>query len=351
MNKIRTALCSYGMSGRVFHAPFIHLHEGFELIGAWERSSNLIQQDYPHAKSYDTYEELLADDIDLIVVNTPTYSHYELTREALMHDKHVVVEKAFATTVGEASGLQFLAEQQERKLAVYQNRRWDSDFKTIQKVLTDGLLGDICEAEFHFDRFNLNLSPKKHKEVPNPGAGIVLDLGPHLIDQALCLFGMPEKVFADIRMTRPTTEVDDYFEILLYYPTLRVRLKAGYIVQEPVPSYQLHGTSGSFLKPRGDVQETLLQAGKKPVGSNWGAEDKENAGIIHYNKNGKLVKEKVKSQQGNYFAFYDAMYHAITSNKPEPVTATDGLNVMKIIEAAIKSSNEGIVVSLGNLFK
>lgn len=171
MNKIRTALCSYGMSGRVFHAPFIHLHEGYELVGAWERSSNLIQQDYPKVKSYDTYEELLADDIDLVVVNTPTYTHYELTREALMHDKNVVVEKAFTTTVGEASGLQFLAEQQEKKLAVFQNRRWDSDFKTVQQVVKDGLLGEICEAEFHFDRFNLNLSPKKHKEVPNPGAG------------------------------------------------------------------------------------------------------------------------------------------------------------------------------------
>lgn len=127
---------------------------------------------------------------------------------------------------------------------------------------------------------------------------------------------------------------------------MRVRLKAGYIVQEPVPAYQLHGTNGSFLKPRGDVQETQLQAGKKPVGSNWGAEDKENFGTIHYTKNGKLVKEKIKSQQGNYFAFYDAMYHAIISNQLEPVTATDGLNVMRIIEAAIKSNSEGVVISL-----
>jgi predicted dehydrogenase len=346
MSKIRTALCSFGMSGRVFHAPFIQLHEGFEFVGAWERTSNLLQEHYPKAKSYDTYEELLNDDIDLVIVNTPTSTHYEFAKQALMHDKHVVVEKAFTTTVGEASGLQFLAEQAERKLAVFQNRRWDSDFRTVQQVINEGLLGEISEAEFHFDRFNLNLSPKKHKEVPGAGAGIVLDLGPHVIDQALCLFGMPEKVFADIRMTRPTTAVDDYFEILLYYPTMRARLKAGYIVQEPVPAYQVHGLNGSFVKPRGDVQEAQLQLGKKPNLGKWGTEDKEHYGIIHYTKDGKLVREQIKSLQGNYYHFYDEVYQSIVNDTGEPVTATDGLNVMKIIEAAFESSKQGKVISL-----
>lgn len=346
MQKIKTALCSFGMSGRVFHAPFIHLHKGFELVGAWERSSNLMKQYYPDCKSYDTYEELLNDDIDLVIVNTPTYTHYEFAKEALMHDKHVVVEKAFTTTSGEASGLKFLTEQVDRKLAVFQNRRWDSDFKTVQHVIQEGYLGELSEVEIHFDRFNLELSPKKHKEEPNAGAGIVLDLGPHLIDQALCLFGMPQKVFADIRKTRPATKVDDYFEILLYYTTLRVRLKAGYIVQEPVPAYILHGTNGSFLKPRGDVQETLLQQNKKPNTSNWGTEEKENYGILHHTKNGKQIKEKVKSLQGNYYDFYDGVYKAIVNGEPAPVTAEDGLNVMLIIEAAKKSSDEGKVIVL-----
>lgn len=343
MDKIKVALCSYGMSGRVFHAPFINLHEGYELIGAWERSSNLIQQHYPHVKSYDTYQELLDDDIDLVVVNTPTYTHYDLAKQALMHEKHVVVEKAFTTTVGEASGLQFLAEQQERKLAVFQNRRWDSDFKTVKRIYNEGVLGDLCEAEFKFERFNLELSHKKHKEEPNEGAGIVKDLGPHIIDQALYLFGLPNKVFADIRQTRPTTQVDDYFEILLYYDKLRVRLKAGYIVCDATPAYQLHGVNGSFLKPRGDVQETQLQLGKKPVGEAWGTEAKENAGVLSYIKKGKLVKEKVKAEQGNYFGFYDGMYRSIIYNSTEPVTATDGMNVMKVIEAAFESSNKGKV--------
>ena len=305
-----------------------------------------MKQYYPNCKSYDTYEELLNDDIDLVIVNTPTYTHYEFAKEALMHDKHVVVEKAFTTTSGEASGLKFLTEQVDRKLAVFQNRRWDSDFKTVQHVIQEGYLGKLSEVEIHFDRFNLELSPKKHKEEPNAGAGIVLDLGPHLIDQALCLFGMPQKVFADIRQTRPTTKVDDYLEILLYYPTLRVRLKAGYIVQEPVPAYILHGTNGSFLKPRGDVQETLLQQNKKPNTSNWGTEEKENYGMLHYTKNGKQIKEKVKSLQGNYYDFYDGVYKAIVNGETAPVTAEDGLNVMLIIEAAKKSSDEGKVIVL-----
>ena len=346
MQKIKTALCSFGMSGRVFHAPFIQLHEGFELVGAWERSSNLIQQHYPSAKSYDTFEELLNDDIDLVIVNTPTNTHYEFAKEALMNDKHVVVEKAFTTTVGEASGLQFLVEQVERKLAVFQNRRWDSDFKTVQQIVNEGVLGNLCEVEFHFDRFNLELSPKKHKEVSGAGAGIVNDLGPHLIDQALCLFGMPEKIFADIRHTRPTTKVDDYFEILLYYKSFRVKLKASYIVQEPLPAYVLHGSNGSFIKPRGDVQELLLQQNKKPNKTNWGAEDKDSYGTLHCNKNGKLVREKIKSLNGNYYDFYEGVYQSIVNNIASPVSAQDGLNVMKIIELAMQSNAEEKVITL-----
>ena len=147
-------------------------------------------------------------------------------------------------------------------------------------------------------------------------------------------------------MTRPTTAVDDYFEILLYYPTMRVRLKAGYIIQEPIPAYQIHGLNGSFIKPRGDIQEAQLQLGKKPNLGKWGTEDKENQGIIHYTKDGKLLREPIKSLQGNYYFFYDALHESIAKDTVEPVTATDGLNVMKIIETAIESSNKGMVISL-----
>ncbi len=344
--KIRTALCSYGTSGRYFHAPFLQLHSSFDLVGAWERSSNLIQQDYPHLKSYDSFEELISDDIDLVIVNTPTSSHYEFAKEALMNDKHIIVEKAFTTSVGEASALQFLAEQQEKKLAIYHNRRWDSDFLTVKKIIDDGLLGDIYEVEFRFEKFNKELSKKQHKESHGPGAGIVYDLGPHLIDQALCLFGMPNKIFANLRMIRPKTKVDDDFEIVLYYNNLRVRLKASYMIHETVAAYQIHGKNGSFIKNRSDKQEQLLREGKKPNLTNWAAENKEDYGTLKYSKGEKLIDEKIKSVNGNYYHFFDAMYQSIIYNTIEPITATDGLNCMKIIEAVFESNKQEKIIVL-----
>lgn len=210
MSPIKTALLSYGMSGRVFHAPFIELHPGFELAGSWERSAQKITTDHPRAKSYYTLESLLDDgDVELIIVNTPTYTHYEYAKKALLAGKDIVVEKAFTTTVAEAIELKKIAEEQNKKIAVFQNRRWDSDFKTVRSILDQGLLGEIIEGEIHFDRFNPSLSPKQHKEVPGPGAGILKDLGPHVIDQAVYLFGMPEELFADIRITRENSKVDD----------------------------------------------------------------------------------------------------------------------------------------------
>ncbi|UEG49931.1 Gfo/Idh/MocA family oxidoreductase [Ferruginibacter lapsinanis] len=336
---IKTALLSFGMSGRVFHAPFISLHPGFQLMGAWERSTKAIQQHYPDTRSYQTLEELLADEtIELVIVNTPTYSHYEYAKKALLADKHIVVEKAFTTTVEEAIELKILAEKQHKKIAVFQNRRWDSDFKTVQKVITDGLLGELNEAEIHFDRYNLALSPKQHKEVPGPGAGILKDLGPHLIDQALCLFGMPQSLFADIRITRKESSVDDWFDILLYYPSFRIRLKAGYIVKEPLPSYIFHGTKGSFLKSRADIQEPNLLAGMKPNLTDWGTEPASEQGLLHIEKDGTSIREKIPSLQGNYYDYYDEVYKGLTKSLPMPVSADDGINVMRIIEAAITSN-------------
>jgi predicted dehydrogenase len=347
MNTIKTALLSFGMSGRVFHAPFISLHKGFELLGAWERSKKNIQQHYPSVKSYTSMEELLNDDnVELVIVNTPTYTHYDYAKKALLANKHVIVEKAFTTTVSEAEELKVLAEKRNKKISVFQNRRWDSDFKTFKKVIDDDLLGKLCEVEIHYDRYNLDLSPKQHKEEQNSGSGIVKDLGPHLIDQALFLFGMPQSIFTDVRVTRAVSIVDDYFEILLYYPSLRVRLKAGLIVREAVPAFAAHGEKGSFLKPRGDVQEPTLLKNIKPNLDNWGTEDENLQGLLHTEKDGTIIREKIKTLQGNYYDYYDGVYKAFTENKPMPVTVDDGINVMKIIEAAFKSSNEKRVVNL-----
>ena len=347
MQIINTALLSFGMSGKLFHAPFIALHPGFALAGAWERSKKMIAEKYPGAKSYSSLEEILADrGVDLVIVNTPTSTHYDYAKKSLLAGKHIVVEKAFTTTTAEAEELKGLAEKQGKKISVYQNRRWDSDFKTVRDIIQQGVLGDLVEVTISYDRYNPGLSPKLHKETPGPGAGIVKDLGPHLIDQALVLFGVPQALFADIRITRPASQVDDYFEILLYYLKLRVRLKGGYFVREPVASYIIHGMKGSFLRFRSDIQETQLLAGKTPDSPDFGIEPESSQGLLHTEKEGKVIKEKVKSLPGNYMGYYEGVYEGITGNKPMPVTADDGINVMKIIEAALKSDREKQVVEL-----
>ncbi|MBX9807113.1 MAG: Gfo/Idh/MocA family oxidoreductase [Flavobacteriaceae bacterium] len=347
MHKINTALLSYGMSGKVFHAPFLELHPGFELLGSWERSKKLIQEDYPKVKSFPSLESILEDDtIDLVIVNTPVETHFEYAKKVLLAGKHALVEKAFTATVAQAQELEALAKEKGLKLTVFQNRRWDSEFKTVKKILDAKLLGEIVEAEFHFDRYNPILSPKVHKETVNSGSGIMKDLGPHIIDQASYLFGLPNAVFADIRLTRENSVVDDYLDILLYYSDLRVRLKAGFFVRERNPSYVVHGKKGSFLKSRGDVQEDELKVGKKPNLTTWGKEKEGQEGFLHTEIDGKIIKEKVPTLQGNYYDFFEGVYQAIANDKLEPVTAQDGVNVMRIIEAAFQSSEQKRAVDL-----
>ena len=346
MKKIKTALLSYGMSGKVFHAPFLELHPGFDLVGAWERSRKLIQQDYSSVKSYVDFDNVLNDDIDLVVVNTPVATHHEYAKAALLAGKHVIVEKAFTTNAAEAEELHNIAEEQNLILAVFQNRRWDSDFRTVQQIVEREILGEIVEAEIHFDRYNPDLSPKRHKETANPGAGVLKDLGSHIIDQAIVLFGFPDAVFADIRTTREYSVVDDWFDITLHYPKSRVRLKAGFFVREPLPAYIIHGKLGSFIKSHGDVQEDELKLGKKPTVIDWGAEPEYKSGLLHTDIEGQIVRENIPTLPGNYYTFFDKMYRAIRNNDPVPVPADDGINVMKIIDAAIISSNSKKIILL-----
>ena len=340
MEPIKTALLSFGMSGRLFHAPFLHLDPGYELYSVWEREKDLAAAVYPGIRTVRSLDALLADDsVELVIINTPNYTHFKYARKALLAGKHVVVEKPFAVTLEEALELTQLAEDQGRQLSVYQNRRYDSDFKTVKKVLAERLLGEVAEAELHFDRFNEALSPKLHKEIPGPGTGLLHDLGPHLIDQALQLFGDPEAVFADLRIQRPISQVGDYMEILLYYPSFPVRLKAGYLVREALPAYIIHGTKGSFLKSRADVQEKDLQAGKQPTGPEWGVEPESERGLLHTDTRGYIP-----SLNGDYRAYYTALYGAIREGQPLPVTPEEGIRVMRVIDAAIRSSAEKRVI-------
>ncbi|MBC7889093.1 MAG: Gfo/Idh/MocA family oxidoreductase [Ferruginibacter sp.] len=347
MSPIKTALLSFGMSGKVFHAPFLQVHPGFELAGAWERNTKTIGEWYPGVTSYPSLETLLADDsVDLVIVNTPTLTHYEYARQALLAGKDIIVEKAFTTTVAEAVDLKNIAAKVNKKISVYQNRRWDSDFKTVKKIIAEGWLGDINEAEIHYERFKPQLSPKQHKEVKSAGSGLLKDLGPHIIDSALCLFGFPQALFADIRITRQDSVVDDWFDILLYYKNLRVRLKSGLLVREALPGFIIHGSKGSFLKSRTDVQETDLQAGKVPNKTDWGTEPDSDQGLLHTGQEGNIIREKIKSLQGNYYDYYDGVYKALREDKPMPVTVDDGINIMRIIESAIQSCNEKKLITL-----
>ena len=341
MNPIKTALCSFGMSGWVFHAPFLQVHPGFDLYAVWERSKKLAQEKYPNVKSYDSLDELLKDEaIELVVVNTPNYTHYDYAKQALQAGKHVVVEKPFTVNSKEGKELIQLAKKKKKKLSVYQNRRYDSDYKAIKNVIQEKLLGNVIEAEFHFDRFKEEVSPKLHKEVPGPGTGSLYDLGSHLIDQALQLFGDPIEIFADIQIMRPVSKVDDYFEVLLYYPGMRVRLKSSYQVREPLPGYVIHGSKGSFIKPKTDVQEAMLQAGKVPGQPDWGTESETEKGLLHTEINGKVIREYVPSLKGNYLEYYEGIYKAIRNNEPLPVSAEDGLKVVRVIETAYDSNSK-----------
>ncbi|HVW61837.1 MAG TPA: Gfo/Idh/MocA family oxidoreductase [Puia sp.] len=342
MAPIKTALLSFGMSGRVFHAPFLHLNPGFELYAIWEREKNLSKALYPYVHVYRSFEEILQDDaIELVVVNTPNYTHYEFTRAVLNAGKHAVVEKPFTVTVEEGMELEALALEKGKKLAVFQSRRYDSDSRTVKKIVEEGWLGEIVEAELHYDRYTTALSPKVHKETPGPGRGLLYDLGSHLLDQALQLFGMPSAVFADIGIIRPISRVDDYMELLLFYPArrnLRVRLKSSYLVREAVPATAIYGTLGTFLKPKADPQEQRLLAGAMPDEKDWGIEPDSGKGLLHTERDGKVIRELIPSQKGDYGDFYAGMYEAIRNNKPVPVTPEEGIDIIRVITAAYKSN-------------
>lgn len=344
---INVALCAFGMSGYVFHAPFIDLHPNLNFYGVFERAKKEAEKTYPTVKTFRSLEDILADDnVALVVVNTPNITHYEFAKKAIKAGKHVVVEKPFTVTVAEAEDLIQLAKDKNVLLSVYHNRRWDSDFKTVKKIIERGVLGDLVDVEIHYDRYAPELSYKVHKETPTVGVGSLYDLGSHLIDQALQLFGMPNQVFADLDAHRPFSKVDDYFDVKLYYNSFKVTLKSSYYVLETVPAYQINGKNGSFLKSKADVQEAALIKGNKPNTKNWGTEPDQEQGLLHVIKNGESVKEVIPAEQGNYIAYYNGVYDAIANNKALPVTAEEATDVIKIIEASIKSNLEKRVVVL-----
>jgi scyllo-inositol 2-dehydrogenase (NADP+) len=346
MQKIRTALLAYGASGKSFHAPLLDACPSFELVGALERSSEKMRKDYPSTKTYASIEELLSDSIDLVIVNTPNFTHHEFARLCLEKGKHVVLEKPMTLTAAEGKDLKHLAEKQKLCLSVFQNRRWDSDFLTVKKVLGSDVLGRITNVEIHFDRFRPEPGSKAHKEGNLPGAGIHYDIGPHLIDQALQLFGQPLEVSADLRYLRKGALAVDEMSIAMHYPSFRARLLAGFLTPSPGDAYIISGEFGSLRLRRTDAQESLLTQGIFPGNLHWQPVPPGVDAELLTRVGGVEESKKVPLENGNYMCFYNHLANAILKSKALPVTADEGVAVVEIIEAAIKSDSEKKAVKL-----
>ncbi len=347
MEKIKAGLASFGMAGKTFHAPLLHTSKCFEIKSIVERNKEDSRERYPYTKLVRSFDELCKDpEIELIVVNSPDYLHFEMCKKALLAGKNVVVEKPFTQTSEQAYELVKIAQEKKLVLSVFQNRRWDGDFLTVKKVIEEELLGKLVEYEAHFDRYRNFILPDTWKEDCGSGAGTLYNLGSHLIDQSLVLFGPPKAISADIRTLRPDGKIDDNFELLLKYDYLKVILKASYLVREPGPKYILHGTEGSFLKWGIDPQEEALKQGQLPVGANWGKEDESQWGLLNTNCKGLHVKGNVETFPGNYHAYYNNIYEAIRYNTSPEVKPDLSALVIRIIEAAFQSQKEGREISL-----
>ena len=338
---INVALAAYGMSGSVFHAPLLNDHAGFHLHSVWQRNRRDVLERYPEVIVVRAYQDILSNsDVELVVVNTPEPTHVALAQEALEAGKHVVVEKAFTPTTQEANMLIDLARKQGKVLSVFQNSRWHGDFLTIRKIVENKLLGKLVAFEAHYDRFRNYVEQNNWKEEKHPGTGVLYNLGSHMIDQALVLFGLPEAVQADLSIQRPGGNVVDNFELLMFYDSLKVTLKSSYLVREAGPRYVLHGTDGSFVKYGTDPQEARLKAGGSPREEDWGTEPKEQWGKINTQLGSLHVEGHVETIPGSYMGFYDNIYAAIRKGEGLEVKPKQAIQVISIIEAAYQSHRE-----------
>lgn len=329
------------MSGRIFHAPLLTHHDKFTLKRIVQRSGDDAKALYPGAIVSSSPDELLNDrEIDLIVVNTPDQTHYDLAKRCLEAGKHIVVEKPITQTVEQAEELIDVAHRCGRVLTVFHNRRWDGDFLTVRSILREQKLGRLVEFESHYDRYRNFIQPGTWKERSDAGAGILYNLGSHMIDQALVLFGMPEAVTAHLRIVRTGGEVEDWYDVRLHYPDVNVLLRGSYLVKELGPRYILHGTNGSFVKVGLDPQEEALKQGKNPHDAGWGTESAECWGVLNVENDGTSRRTKVETIPGNYSAFYDNVFDGITKGIELAVKPEEAAIVIRIIDAARRSSQQ-----------
>lgn len=336
---INVGLVGFGMSGQLFHAPFLDVNKHFLLKKVVERHQKLSIKSYHYVEVVKSIDDLLVDNsIELIVITSPNIYHYDQVKMALLADKHVVIEKPFTPTAVEAAELIQLSKTQKRKIFVYQNRRWDGDFLTIQKILSEKSLGDVLEYEAHFDRFTPELSTKLWREQPDPAGGNLYDLGTHLIDQAVVLFGLPKTVWGVINTQRKNSKVDDSFEVVLDYGKLKATLKAGMLVKKLGPRYIINGTKGSFIKYGIDPQEKDLKKGLSPLMKGWGMESSDNHGILNSRFDGLDHKEHIETLPGAYQDFYNNVFDVLRNKAEMKVKVEEARNVIKIIELAFESN-------------
>jgi len=336
---IRVGVAGYGKAAKFFHIPFLITMKEFRLNAILQRRGDEAQNAFPEVRIVRSIEELVSsDDIDLVVVTTPNNTHFEFAAKAMHAGKHVVVDKPFTNTLDEAQELMRISKATGSVLSVFQNRRYASDFITMRELLAQDLLGPVHEFNATYDRYRPDPIPGAWREDDLPGSGVLYDLGPHLLDQVLTLFGKPLTITADIRRQRPHARVDDYFNIWLDYGFLKVILHAGMLVREQGPRYMVQGIKGSFLKHGEDPQEAKLKAGALPVGDDWGREPETDDGILHTEIDGRVVRERVPTKAGNYGIYYQNIYKSIIHRAPVVEKPEDGYNTIRLIQLAFESS-------------
>ena len=332
---LNVGLIGFGFSGKVFHAPVIRAVDGLRLTTIVQRSGTPDPR-YSDVEFVRSVEELLTGAIDLVVITTPNTSHHPIAQQCLLAGRHVVIDKPFTTTLREAEELVRLGAVKRRVLSAYQNRRYVGDFVTLRQLLSEGVLGRVTMFESHFDRFRPELRPGAWREQPQPGSGLWFDLGPHLLDQALVLFGTPQTVSADIRVEREGAAADDAFDVTLHYPRMRALLRASMLALSPGPTFAVHGPNGSFVKYGLDPQEAALKSGRTPDESHWDSEPPEMYGKLTTPEGTRTVPTIPSS----FTQYYENIRDAILGKTQSAVTPEHVLNVVRGLELAVASSRK-----------
>jgi scyllo-inositol 2-dehydrogenase (NADP+) len=343
---INVGLIGFGLAGRSFHAPVISAVPGLKLAAILQRSGSEAAAAYPDARIVRILDELLAiRDIRLIVIATPNETHAPFARRCLAAGRDVVVDKPFATSYEEAASLAQLAQKSDRLLTVYQNRRYDGDFQAIRQLVAAGTLGRIVRFETNYDRFRPNLKPNAWREQQVAGAGIWFDIGPHLIDHAMVLFGLPAAVTADIRTEREGGKADDAFDVMFHYPnSMRAVLSSNILAATQRTRFLLFGTKGAFLKQTFDPQEMNLRRGEIPKDGPWGSEPEENWGLLTLSGGTNTTQRRIPSGTGDYRDYYANVRDVLLGKAELFVTLPHALDVMRALELARESSAKGCTI-------